>query len=479
MVVVDRSDRFCVIGAGCAGLTAAKNLLERGLAADVIERESDLGGNWNFALPCSRVYRSTHMISSKSFTQYTDYPMPAEYPDYPHHSQVLEYLRAYSKEFGVEERIEYGVAVDRLKPTPDNSMWEVTLSGGTKRIYQGVVIANGHNWSPRLPEYNGQFTGETMHSAEYKTPDVFAGKRVLVVGGGNSGCDIAVEASQSGAACFHSTRRGYHYVPKYLFGRPSDALGDRLAAKGIPLKLRRACIAAILRFVGGPAHKSGLPKPDHQLFETHPVVNSLLPYYVRHGDVKPKPEIERLDGTSVHFDDGTSETVDLIVYATGYNVVFPFIDKELLNWHEGRPQLYHHVFHPQYDNLFVAGLIQPDSGMFGLIDRQCQAIALFLSAEREGLDIAEEFSCRKVQANSGYRSAFRYKKTPRHYLEVEHWGYAKELERLVADLMHEPNERAHTIKFEAPHNYGQTLRNGQMQRDSQMHSQESTVRRAA
>src|SRR5262245_6618033 len=114
--MLERTERYCVIGAGSSGLTAAKNLLERGFDVDVLERECDLGGNWNYALPCSRVYRSTHMISSKWFTQYTDFPMPDAYPDYPHHHDVLEYLRSYARHFRVDERIEYGMGVEQLTP---------------------------------------------------------------------------------------------------------------------------------------------------------------------------------------------------------------------------------------------------------------------------------------------------------------------------------------------------------------------------
>ena len=446
VIVIDRSPRYCVIGAGSSGLTAAKHLLERGFSVDVLERERDLGGNWNYALPCSRVYRSTHMISSKSFTQYTDFPMPHGFPDYPHHSQVLEYLRAYAHHFGVDRVIEYGTSIERLEPADEGKAWHVTLANGVTRRYEGVLIANGHNWSPRWPSYPGEFAGAVLHSAEYKTPEIFAGKRVLIIGGGNSGCDIAVEASQNGRAAFHSTRRGYHYIPKYLFGRPSDALGDRLARRGLPLRVRRAVISAILRLVNGPAHKSGLPKPDHRLFETHPVVNSLLAYYVKHGAVKPKPEVERLDGDRVHFADGTSEQIDVIVYATGYNLSFPFIDSQHLNWREGRPQLYKYVFHPTYDNLFVAGLIQPDAGLFGLVDRQCHAISLFLSAARDGLPQADMLRQRKATAAVDFTSGIRYQDSPRHRLEVEHWGYAKDLERLIDKLDHE--ERSpHIIRF--------------------------------
>jgi len=430
---IDRTDRICIVGAGSSGLAAAKNLREKGFAVDVLEREDDLGGNWNYGKPNARVYRSTHMITSKKCTQFSDFPMPREFPDYPHHSQVLAYLRAYSAHFNLAPCIEYRTPIARIEACTDGMAWDVTLANEVRR-YGTIVIANGHNWSPKWPKYPGEFTGQMMHSAQYRTPDVLAGKRVLVIGGGNSGCDLAVESSQNAVATYHSTRRGYHYIPKYLFGRPTDTLGDKLLKLRLPLALRRSIIGAALKWIVGAPEKHGLPKPDHRLYETHPIHNSLLAYYVRHGDIKPKPDIERLDGNRVHFVDGTSTDVDVIVCATGYHIVFPFIDKEYLNWHDGRPRLYKNVFHPDRDNLFVVGLIQPDSGQFILVDWQTRAVAAYLTALQANPAAAQRLRQRKRRVGEDLGSGIQYKESSRHYVQVEHWSYREGLERLVAEL---------------------------------------------
>ena len=434
MAVTDRTDRVCVVGAGSSGLAAARNLAERGFTADVLEREDDLGGNWNYGKPFARVYRSTHMISSKPFTQFPDFPMPAHFPDYPHHAQVLEYLRAYAERFGVAERIEYRTPVQRMEPVDGGRAWEVALGTGETRRYGAVVIANGHNWSPKVPGYPGAFAGETLHSAEYRTPDVFEGKRVLVVGGGNSGCDIAVEAAQHAVRAFHSTRRGYWYMPKYVLGRPADQVGDVLLKLRVPISVRRAIGAVTARLLFGPPGKNGLPRPDHRLFETHPIVNSLLPYYVQHGGVVPRPDVAAFEGKTVRFADGTAEEVDLVVFATGYHIDFPFIDRAWLNWRDGRPRLFRNVFHPELDTLFVAGLIQPDSGQFGLVHWQTRAVALFLDAARRGTPAAEAFRARRRSVDEDLGHGIRYKESTRHYLEVEHWSYLKGLKRLCREL---------------------------------------------
>jgi cation diffusion facilitator CzcD-associated flavoprotein CzcO len=202
--------------------------------------------------------------------------MPAGYPEYPHHSQMLAYLRAYAAHFGVDRRIEYGTSVERIEPAPAGG-WEVTLGMGERRTYGAVVIANGHNWDPSVPELPGEFRGRALHSAEYRTPDIFTGKRVLVIGGGNSGCDIAVEAAQAGATVFHSTRRGYHILPKFLLGRPVDQIHGLMLRLRVPLALRRMAAALTIRLIHGSNRSAGLPEPDHRLFETHPRVKHLLP----------------------------------------------------------------------------------------------------------------------------------------------------------------------------------------------------------
>lgn len=184
MSVQNRTSTVCVVGAGSSGLAAAKNLLDVGIDVNVFERENSLGGNWNYGKPCSRVYQSTHTISSKRCTQYTGFSMPRHFPEYPHHSQILQYLQAYAERFGLNRVIEYETPVEKIEPFADGQAWDVSLGSGEVRRYGAVIIANGHNWSPKWPTYPGEFKGEVIHSASYKTPDLMHGKRVLIVARG-------------------------------------------------------------------------------------------------------------------------------------------------------------------------------------------------------------------------------------------------------------------------------------------------------
>jgi hypothetical protein len=421
--------RVAIIGAGSSGLAAAKNFQQEGFAAVVFEREADLGGNWHFASPAGRVYRSTHTISSKPGTEYPDFPMPGNYPDYPHHTQILEYLRAYARRFALEPLIRFRSEVTRVEPDREaepGTGWTVSLADGTTEHFEALVVANGHHRSPRFPQYPGSFAGTTMHSADYKTPEVLAGKRVLVIGGGNSGCDIAVEAAQFGALAWHSTRRGYWYMPKYLLGRPADQVGDLMLALRIPLWLRRASASLLHRVLVGSPRRSRLPRPDHRLFETHPVINTLLPYFVAQGDIQPVADVARFDGPTVHFQDGHQADFDLIVFATGYDLAFPFIAERHLNWQENRPDLYLNLFHPHFDTLFVAGMIQPDSGQFGLVHWQTLAAARYARGALNGRP-DPNLSQRKANPAEDLTGGVRYRKSPRHQIEVEHWSYARKV----------------------------------------------------
>lgn len=431
--VEDRSDRIAVIGAGSSGLAALKNLKEAGFAVDCFEREEDLGGNWNIALPCSRVIGSTHLISSKKLTEFVDHPMPEEWPEYPSHRLALEYLKSYADRFGLLQHIQFNAGVQHLVPPDQAGMgWLVELESGTRYRYGRVVIANGHNWDHAFPAWSGRtsptpYEGLEIHSGEYKTPNSLAGKRVLVIGGGNSGCDIAVESSQNASGTCLSLRRGYHFLPKFFHGTPIDICGERILRWGFPLWLRRLLAKGMIFFLQGTRTGTGLPKPDHRLFESHPTINSQLVYHLRHGDLQVRPDVECLTKQGARFVDGTEQAFDVIVYATGYHLSFPFVDSSTLNWKQGRPDLYLNVFHPERDDLFVIGMIQPDSGSWGLADRQARLVAQYLVAAEQPTSAAVAFNQRR--RNNDRQERINYVASSRHLLEVEHYGYRKRIDR--------------------------------------------------
>ena len=436
---VDRGEAWCVVGAGPHGLSALKALLQNGVEADGFEREADLGGNWNFGAENSRVYESTHLISSKPFTQFPDFPMPDSYPDYPSHRQVKEYFGRYADHFGLRARIRFSSDVVRAVPVDDGRAWDVTVvdrgtGQETTYRYAGLVVGNGHNWNPKVPDYAGrdEFRGEVLHSADYKGPEVLRGKRVLVVGAGNTGCDVAVEAAQNATHAWHSTRRGYYYNPKYMTGRPSDQVADSLLALRLPLGLRRVLFKSSLAIAVGDLTKFGLKRPDHKFFETHPIVNQQLVYYVGQGDITPKDDIDHFDADGVVFTDGSRIDVDLVVFCTGYLVRFPFLEQDWLNWKDDHPHLFLQMFTPSYDNLVVSGLIQPDSGQWTLAHWQ----GILIARVAESLpSVAHGFLGRAAaEADRRYSAGAHYKDSTRHYFEVAHQDYLRALQDAIHEL---------------------------------------------
>ncbi|MEK7794620.1 MAG: NAD(P)-binding domain-containing protein [Candidatus Hydrogenedentota bacterium] len=383
-----RTDRHLIIGAGPVGLAFANSLRNAAIAYDHVEADTDLGGNWRHG-----VYETAHIISSKRTTEYTDYPMPTDYPEFPSAAQMLAYLHEYADHFGLRTAIEFGRTVEWCRPV-ENNLWEITFCSGERRVYRGVIVANGHHWDPFVPKFNGSFAGQVMHSKAYKRPDQLHGRRVLVIGGGNSACDIAAEAARAAAECHISMRRGHWFMPKTMFGAPTVELMKPWMPLWFQRLLLRACIAVTV----GDYRTYGLQKPDHKIFETHPSINSELLHYLRHGKIHPHAGIDRIDGHRVVFTDGTSCDVDLIVAATGYRVSFPFLPEGLVPIHGAAPQVLAGGVLPDYKGLYIVGTLQVRYGFGPLLTPYANlVVGLIRLQETMGLPIG------RVLASLGQR----------------------------------------------------------------------------
>lgn len=421
---------WLVIGAGPAGLAALKSFRQAGLAVEGVDGNADLGGQWLFGAPSSAVYASTHLISSKRTTAFADYPMPEDWPAYPSHAQVLAYLRGFAGQFGLYPLIRFNTRVQALTRTAGGG-WRAAFSDGSARDYDGVVIANGHLTDPLQPQIPGSFSGLLLHAKDYKSADIFAGRRVLVAGMGNTGCDIVVDAIHRASSVLWSVRGGNHFVPKFLAGRPADEANHRKKRFILPPRLRAMLHEPLLRLLVGPPERFGLPKPRHRLYDRTPIVNSLVLQHLGQGDVSLRRPIRAFRGDTVVFEDGREDAVDVVLLATGYRITFPFLaDLAPLNWQAARdaPRLYRNIFPPEDNNLFVAGLLEGAGVGWAGRALQTDLIAAYLTARQQRPQAAAAFRAR-IAAGCAAGTG-----SGEHGIFVDFLSYKRDLQREIADL---------------------------------------------
>ncbi len=415
--------RICVIGAGPSGITAAKHLLQVGLTNFIVyDKNSEVGGNWIYSADPSHssVYETSHIISSKRLSQYHDFPMPDWYPDYPGHKLLKAYFQSYARHFGVNDFIRFNTSVVNARMNGDTT-WTIELDTGEVEDFDYLIVANGHHWNPRYPDFPGEFSGETMHSHFYRTNTPFRDKRVLVVGGGNSACDIAVDVSRFAAFTGLSWRRGYYVIPKIFLGMPADVLNAKTT--WLPEWVRRKLLYLLWKVTVGSNEKYGLPKPDHKLLETHPILNTALLDRLSHGDIHPRPNIERFEGNSVVFTDGTVDEYDTIIFGTGYKINFPFFDYPELDFSEKNyVDLYLKMFHPKFPTLGIIGLVQPQGCIWPLSDTQGQIMANYILGTYKWPKDMEKRIEKEVK-----KTLKKYINTPRHSTEVDYHEFQKRL----------------------------------------------------
>ena len=435
---MDSCSQFALIGAGPMGLAMAKVLKQQGIPFQGFELHSDVGGLWDIDGPRSTMYETAHLISSRRMTEFADFPMGKDVADYPSHRELKKYFRDFAKAYDLYPHYRFGAEV--LSAVPNGGTGEGWLvswkdeAGTQSAEFVGVMIANGTLSEPNMPNFDGQFDGEMIHAAHYRSPSVFAGKRVLVIGGGNSGCDIAVDAVHHGASCDLSVRRGYYFIPKYVFGRPADLMGDKVR---LPLWLKRRIDRRMSRWFIGNPQKYGFPKPEYKLYESHPVVNSLVMYHAGHGDLRVRSDVERFDGKTVHFNDGTKGEYDVVLAATGYRLHYPFIEQDLLNWQGDAPHLYLNAMHPDRDDLFVLGMVEASGLGWQGRHEQAEMVARYIKGLAAGNASARELKARKAAPFERVTGGVNYVKLARMAYYVDKRSYRRAVTGWVDRLKEE------------------------------------------
>jgi cation diffusion facilitator CzcD-associated flavoprotein CzcO len=430
MSPIDRTDRTLIIGAGPAGLSAGAALKGRGQPFDIVDTAPRVGGIWDIDRPETPMYEAAHFISSKTLSGFPGFPMPAEYPDYPGHRLVLRYIQAYAEHHGLAPDIELGVRVVSATTHGPGPSWHVTLSTGEERRYAALCLATGTTWHPHMPQLPGTFEGETYHSFQFRSADEFRGKRVLVVGGGNSGCDIACEAARTADRAFISLRRGYHFVPKYVLGRPADMFAR--AGPKLPAWLEERVFGLLVgRILVGDLTRYGLPKPDHRILQSHPIMNTRILHHFGHGDLVARSGIKEVRAHSVVFDDGTQEEIDLIVMATGYDRAFPFLQLDGGGPSVAPSDLYLELFHREHRSLFCMGLFETDGAAYGLLGLQAELVAAYVADRGRDGAASRQFDGLRRMDHPDLRGGRRYLPTRRHEHYVNAAAYEVVLRRVM------------------------------------------------
>ena len=420
--------RICVIGAGPSGITAIKNIAEAGFNVKAFDINNDVGGNWiyNENESHSSVFETTHIISSKSLSQFEDFHFSNNVADYPSHDELRQYFQSYAKNFGLYKHIQFNTLVKKCERQEDNN-WEVTTICKNKEsveVFSDLVVCNGHHWKPNIPKYSGNFNGSFIHSHNYKKAFPFTNKNVLVIGGGNSACDVAVETSRVSNKTFLSWRRGYRIIPKFFMGKPSDVFASYMSF--LPISIRNKLAGFLAYITNGSNSNYGLLKPKHKFGETHPTINSELLYKIRHGKIFPKNDIDFFKGDYVHFKDGSNEKIDVIIACTGFILSHPFFKKTFINYTKGPVPLYLKMFHPDYDNLFFIGMFQPLGCIWPGSEQQSKLLSLALQNKWNRPENIVDL-CNKETENPHMKQI----KTDRHRITVDYHQFIKELKRQI------------------------------------------------
>jgi amino acid transporter len=421
--------KYVIVGGGPSSMVMARALMKEGVPFDWFERHSDFGGIWDIDNPGTPMYESAHFISSKYTSGFYGAPMPADLPDYPTWRQIRDYLRGFARDWGLYDEVTFNTGVERAEEL-DGDRWRVWLSDGRVLDYDGLIAAPGVTWHANAPAIQGaeSFLGEIRHSVSYRSGLEFLGKRVLIVGAGNSGVDIACDAARLAERAFFSVRRGYRYVPKHIGGLPTDAVVNGILEppKGLSLSSN---INELIDSIVGDLTRYGLPAPDHDALASHPIMNTQVLHHLAHGDLVAKPDVDHFTADGVVFKDGSAERFDIVLLCTGYEYKIPFLNPDLFTWKDGHPQLYLNVFNRTHDSLYVLGFIEFADAAYKRFDEMAQLVVMDIRARETG-EHRDELRRRKTNDHPDLRGGMNYIDSPRHANYVESHTY----QSYLADL---------------------------------------------
>ena len=428
------SGRIAVIGTGAAGLAAAKYLLAVGYDVTLFEIGSQIGGMWCYNNDSGRssAYRTLHINTSRGVTRFSDLDFDAATQPFPDHYDMHRYLVAYAAQFGITPRIRFRQRVTALRPafTPgaEAPAWEVTTASGTER-FDAAIVATGHLSTPLHVEMFQGFAGAYLHSHDYRAPEAYVGKRVCVVGVGNSACDIASDLCVTSPGTVLVARSGAVILPKLMFGRAFTDISAKIQRPWVPRPVRQRITRFLAWLAHGDLTQLGF-KPPAEL--VHTTSNATVVTDIAYRRITVKQGIAAVTGRRIRFSDGTEEEFDTLIAATGYRIDLDMLPPEVVSVADNRLDLWLRIVPPGWPGLFFMGFFNTDTALNMVFEHQARFVREILL----GNVIAPGAAAMRhaIAARAAWYAA-RFKHTPRHTIEEEHVRYLTDLRQATRSLL--------------------------------------------
>jgi len=422
-----------IVGAGASGLTCAKHMLEEGWDVTLYEIGSHVGGMWVYNNDNNRssAYRTLHINTARDLTSFSDYPFDPKVQPFPSHWDMAKYLKDYGAYFGITKRVRFNTKIVDLRPAPSYSpekpRWQLTSERGETFEHDTVIVASGHLTKPlEVPMFRDGFGGEYLHSHDYKEPAPFVKKRVCVVGIGNSALDIASDLAVAAERTVLIARSSALIIPKLAFGRPFWDTIQPFYKPWIPAAVRNRVLKALVYIIQGDMKRLGFPETAKRV---HATSNANIVNHIHYRRVTVKQGIERIEGKTLHFVDGTAEEFDTLIAATGYEIDLDFVSPEILEIKDNGLDLYMRIVPPDWRGLYFLAFFNSDTALNWICEGQTRWLREHEAGRAAFPDRAgmlDEIETRKAWVRTNFKD------TPRHAIEVEHLPYFADLKRTMA-----------------------------------------------